>query len=156
MWRRFPVRAARLRGIPAGLRSGQPRGANQSSGDRRFVVLYPAFDAAVGISSGVIVHSLGTLAPDQHASVEQGLQALFWGPVTGLMAIVASASWLVALIAAAWALRQAGAPRPVVAARAVGLLLGIAHIRPIGPLACLSFLIAAAWIELRWDKRQSA
>lgn len=28
-----------------------------------------------------------------------------------------------------------------------GLLMGVAHIRPIRPLACLALLIAAAWIE---------
>jgi hypothetical protein len=44
-----------------------------------FIVVYPAFDAAVGIASGVICRT--SAAPD----LETGLQSLFWGPVTGLM-----------------------------------------------------------------------
>ena len=121
-----------------------------------FVVVYPAFDAAVGVASGVIVHALGPLSADQGVLVERGLQALFWGPVTGLMAIVGSAAWLVALLAAAQAWRRAGAPLAIVGLLALsGLLLGVTHIRPIGPLACLSFLVAAAWIEVGRSRPES-
>jgi hypothetical protein len=115
-----------------------------------FIVVYPAFDAAVGVSSGVIVHTTGSLDPAQRGAVEAGLQALFWGPVTGTMAIVGSVSWVVALVAAAWAWRRAGAPLYVVGALALsGVLLGVSHIRPLGPLACLFFLIGAGWVALR-------
>lgn len=115
-----------------------------------FIVVYPAFDAAVGVSSGVLIQSLPNLASDQRALLEPGFKALFWGPVTGLLAIVGSASWLVALLAAAWAWHKAGAQRLAVVLLAVsGLLLAVAHIPPFGPLACLSFLIAAVLIERR-------
>jgi hypothetical protein len=115
-----------------------------------FIVLYPAFDAAVGVSSGIIVHRLQDLGNTQSDTVEAGLQAIFWGPVTGSMAIVAAVSWLIALLATAWAWRKAGAPLYVVMAFALaGLLLGIAHIRPFGPLACLSFLVGAMWVVFR-------
>ena len=118
-----------------------------------FAVVYPAFDAAVGVSSGIIVHTLAPLPAEQQAAVEPGLQALFWGPVTGMMALVGSVTWAVALLAAALAWRRAGAPLFVVAALALsGLVLGVAHIRPFGPLACLFFLIGATWIELRGPK----
>jgi hypothetical protein len=60
-----------------------------------FIVVYPAFDAAVGIASAVLCRR--SSGPD----VEAALQNLFWGPVTGSMAIVGSVSWLVALLAAA-------------------------------------------------------
>lgn len=113
-----------------------------------FVVVYPAFDAAVGVGSGVMLGALGPPTPERLALIEPALQALFWGPVTGLMAVVGGAAWVVALIAAAWAWRGAGAPWPVVALLgASGLLLGWSHIRPFGPLACGSLLIAAGWIE---------
>lgn len=111
-----------------------------------FIVVYPAFDAAVGIASGVICSAAGK---DAGVTLEPWLQALFWGPVTGLMAIVGSAAWLVAVAAAAWALRQAGAPwRAVGPLILAGVLLAIGHIRPLGPLACLFFLAGAAQIEL--------
>ena len=115
-----------------------------------FVVVYPAFDGAVGIASGVILHNLGTIGPAERAAIEPALWALFWGPVTGMMAIIGSAAWLIALVAAALAFRQAGATVPEYGLLASsGLLLGIAHVRPIGPLACLCFVIAAALIERR-------
>jgi hypothetical protein len=115
-----------------------------------FIVVYPAFDAAVGVASGVMVHALIALEPAQRASLEAGLQALFWGPVTGSMAVVGSAAWFVALIAAAIAWRHAEAPWYAVMGLALsGLLLGISHIRPIGPLACLCFLVGASWVALR-------
>jgi hypothetical protein len=66
-----------------------------------------------------------------------------------IAAIVGSASWLVALVAAAWALRRADAPwRAVGPLVLAGVLLAIGHIRPIGPLACLFFLVGAMQIEL--------
>jgi hypothetical protein len=119
-----------------------------------FVVVYPAFDAAVGVGSGVVLRALGPPTADRLALIEPVLQALFWGPVTGLMAVVGSAAWMVGLLAAAWAWRGAGAPWPVVALLAAsGLLLGFSHIRPFGPLACGALLVAAGWIEsagARW------
>jgi hypothetical protein len=118
-----------------------------------FVVVYPAFDAAVGVASGIMVQALGNA--EAAGALEPGLQAIFWGPITGSLAIVGSVSWLIALIAAAWAWRRAGAPMYVSAALALaGVLLGIAHIRPFGPLACLSLLIAAAWVVFRGDARK--
>jgi hypothetical protein len=112
-----------------------------------FVVVYPAFDA-VGVGSGVMLGALGPPTAERLALIEPALQALFWGPVTGLMAVVGGAAWVVGLLAAAWAWRGAGAPWPVVALLgASGLLLGGSHIRPFGPLACGSLLVAAGWIE---------
>jgi len=121
-----------------------------------FIVVYPAFDAAVGIASGIVVHTLGKLQSANPNLLEPGLQALFWGPVTGSMALVGSAAWLVALIAAAWAWRRAGAPVYAAAALVLsGVLLAVAHIRPFGPLACLFFLIGAAWVTFRGNESVS-
>ncbi len=106
-----------------------------------FAVVYPAFDAAVGVASGVLCGT--TITTDLEAS----LQELFWGPVTGLMAIIGSSAWLTALLAAAWAWRQHGAPILVSAFLAIsGVLLAIGHIRPFGPLACASLLAGAVTI----------
>lgn len=112
-----------------------------------FIVLYPAFDAAVGISSGVMLQHIPA---SQQAAFEPALQALFWGPVTGMMAIIASACWLIGVVAAAFAQRRLGAPALAVTFLVLsGLLLGFSHIRPFGPLACLCFLVGAAIIERR-------
>ena len=122
-----------------------------------FVVIYPAFDAAVGVGSGVVLSALGPLSADGMAAIEPALRALFWGPVTGMMAIVGGGAWVVALLAAAWAWRGAGAPWPIVALLAAsGLLLGFSHIRPFGPLACGALLVAAGWIESTGVRRRAA
>lgn len=113
-----------------------------------FIVVYPAFDAAVGVASGLLMKSLTAPTAAERAAIDPFLQALFWGPVTGMLALIGAVSWLVALVAAGLAWRRAKAPMAVVALFALsGLLLAIAHIRPFGPLACLAFLLAAAWVE---------
>jgi hypothetical protein len=115
-----------------------------------FIVIYPAFDAAVGVASGVMLRTIDTEDPLQLAALEVGLEALFWGPFTGFLAAVGSVAWLVSLLAAAVSWRQAGTPwYPVAALAMAGLLLGIAHVGPLGPLACLFFLIGAAWIVFK-------
>ena len=43
-----------------------------------FVVVYPAFDGAVGIASGVMLQNLGTIGTIERAAVEPALWALFW------------------------------------------------------------------------------
>jgi hypothetical protein len=121
-----------------------------------FIVVYPAFDAAVGVASGVFVGSSAGNGAAQ-TILEPGLQELFWGPITGLLAIIGSGSWLIGALAGATALFKAGAPRPAVAAMALaGLLLGISHVSPLGPLACGCFLVAAALIERREQEAMNA
>lgn len=121
-----------------------------------FIVVYPAFDGAVGISSGVMLMAANAQG-SSGSELEPGLWQLFWGPVTGSLAIVGSASWAIGTIAAAWALRKAQMPVAACSLLALsGVLLGIAHIRPIGPLACLAFFLAAVWMEFRGPSVASA
>jgi hypothetical protein len=92
------------------------------------------------------MNARSTASPD----LETELYKLFWGPVTGVMAMIGSASWLVALNAAAWAWRKHGASALAVGFLALsGLLLGVGHIRPLGPLACFCFLIGVTLIKFR-------
>jgi hypothetical protein len=44
-----------------------------------FVVVYPAFDAAVGVGSGVVLRALAPATAEQVAATEPAMQALFWG-----------------------------------------------------------------------------
>jgi len=116
-----------------------------------FIVVYPAFDAAVGISSGLICRKLSAA---DGSWIEGALQEIFWGPVTGTMAIIGSAAWLIALLCAAVALRKSGAAVAVAVSLVLsGILLAISHVRPFGPLACLCFLIAALLTEMRGRER---
>lgn len=140
----FPLLGVALLLLVAGL---QGRAARISrAAIYGFIVLYPAFDAAVGISSGVLLQHVNSASG--LTVLEPALQALFWGPVTGSIALLASACWLVGVVAAALARRSIGAPVSAVVFLVLsGVLLGIAHIRPFGPLGCLCFLIAAIVLE---------
>jgi hypothetical protein len=115
-----------------------------------FAVVYPAFDAAVGVASGVMLQSVGSLSAEQRAALEAGLQSLFWGSVTLSLAGVGAIGWLLALLSLSYLSRKGGAPLFVsLAFAASGILLAIAHVRPFGPLACLALLIAALWMLRR-------
>jgi hypothetical protein len=119
-----------------------------------FIVIYPAFDAAVGISSGLICRKLSAA---DGSLIEGALQEIFWGPVTGTMAIIGSGAWLIALVCAAVAFRKSGASIAVAVALVLsGLLLAISHVRPFGPLACLCFLVAVLLSEMHGRERGRA
>jgi hypothetical protein len=114
-----------------------------------FLVAYPAFDAVVGVGSGVLLQSAGDIDAEQRRVLETSLQGLFRGPATQSLAVIGSTAWLVALAATALAWLGQGAPWPVAAAFvASGVLLSISHIPPFGPLACLFFLVGATWLVL--------
>jgi hypothetical protein len=119
-----------------------------------FIVIYPAFDAAVGISSGLICRKLSAA---DGSLIEGALQEIFWGPVTGTMAIIGSGAWLIALVCAAVAFRKSGASIAVAVALVLsGILLAISHVRPFGPLACLCFLVAVLLSEMHGRERGRA
>jgi hypothetical protein len=85
-----------------------------------YIVFYPAFDALVGIGSGLLLRQRSLLGAADQAVLDKAIQALFFDPA-GLalwMAIVASASWSVGAVAGAIALwRSAGCFRLERAAR---------------------------------------
>jgi hypothetical protein len=65
------------------------------------------------------------------------------------LSIVGSGAWVVALIAAAIALRRAGAPLgPFILLILAGVFLMGGHPFPAGTLAFGSFFLAAVWLEL--------
>jgi len=66
-----------------------------------------------------------------------------------ILSIVGTAGWVVALIAAAVALRRAGAARgPFVLLILAGVFLLGGHPFPFGTLAFGCFALATAWLEL--------
>ena len=114
-----------------------------------FAILYPAFDSAVGISSGVIVANAGRLTPDAQNAIESAFQALFFGSTTGTIYLVAVAAWFVGLIATAVVVRAHGANWVAVALLiASALSFAVSHVRPFGPVGCFCFAIGAALAQL--------
>ena len=114
-----------------------------------FAILYPAFDSAVGISSGVIVANAGRLTPEGQNALESAFQALFFGPTTGTLYLIAAAAWFVGVVATAAVVRAHGAHWvAVVLLIAAALSFAVSHVRPFGPVGCFCFAIGAAVAQL--------
>ena len=119
-----------------------------------FLTFYSAFDAVVGIGTGMTVGLLRGLDGPARAVAVQQSQA-FWNarltPGTAIFLVVGVAvlSWLVAAGAAAVALRQAGAGRTVAGLVALaGALFAIGHPFPWGT-AAMACLGTATWLRVR-------
>lgn len=119
-----------------------------------FLAFYSAFDAVVGIGTGMLIGLARGLDGEVRAAAVQQIQA-FWDarltPGTAIFLVVGVAvlSWLVAAGAAAVALRQAGAGRPVAVLVALaGVLFAVGHPFPWGT-AAMACLGTATWLRTR-------
>jgi hypothetical protein len=113
-----------------------------------FAVFFSAYDAAAGIATGFVLQAAQDLSPEEQAAVYEtaidmpGLSLIF------VLSIVGTVAWVVALIAAAVALRRAGAARgPFILLILAGIFLLGGHPFPGGTLAFGCFFVAAAWLE---------
>jgi len=125
-----------------------------------FLVFYTAFDAMVGIGTGVLVRE-GHRLPAADQDVAERLTNAYGGTLISgdpnVFAFLGSAAWLVALVAAALAWRRGGAGTPTIAALALaGLVFAIGHPAPFGTIG-MAFLLLAYWrLELVEPRRGRA
>src|SRR5918998_3784496 len=122
-----------------------------------FAVFFSAYDAAAGIGTGYALRNAqGLSAAAQEAIYEAVIDMPGLSLIFGL-SIVGTGAWVVALIAAAMALRRAGAPRGpfVLVILAGGVLVG-GHPFPGGTLAFGCFFLATAWLEFAAGRLTSA
>jgi hypothetical protein len=121
-----------------------------------FCVFYTAYEVTVGLATGILVDHANGLPAAEQAAVGDAIQTLNESNVLGdPMSISLAAGllgWVVALVAAAVALRKAGA------GWAVTILVGLAsfvaiHPPPIGPVALVLFATAGALVER--DRRRA-
>jgi hypothetical protein len=114
-----------------------------------FAVFFSAYDAAAGIATGYALRNARGLSAEGQAAVYEAVKDM---PVLSLifgLSIVGTLAWVVALIAAAMALRRAGASRvPFILLILAGVFLMGGHPYPAGTLAFGSFFVATAWLEL--------
>jgi hypothetical protein len=122
-----------------------------------FAVFFSAYDAAAGIATGYALRAAQGLSAEGQAAVHEavidmpGLSLIFG------LSIVGTGAWVVALIAAAMALRRAGAPRgPYILLILAGVFLMGGHPFPWGTVAFGSFFLATAWLELAPGRLPSA
>src|SRR5919106_2111695 len=122
-----------------------------------FAVFFSAYDAAAGIATGFALRNAQGLPAGAQKAIHEavidmpGLSLIFG------LSIVGTGAWVVGLIAAAIALRRAGAPRgPFILLILAGVFLMGGHPFPAGTLAFGSFFLAAAWLELAPGRLTSA
>jgi hypothetical protein len=122
-----------------------------------FAVFFSAYDAAAGIATGYALRNAqGLPAGPQEAVYEAVIDMPGLSLIFGL-SIVGTGAWVVALIAAAIALRRAGAPRgPFILLILAGVFLMGGHPFPGGTLAFGSFFLATTWLELAPGRLTSA
>jgi hypothetical protein len=114
-----------------------------------FLVFYTAYESNVGIGTGILVDYANDLPAAEQAVVADAIQDynrnwIITDPSLSLLA--GTLGWIVAMIAAALAFRQAGANWGLT------LLIGFAavfaiHPPPIGPLGLLCFATALVLVE---------
>ena len=106
-----------------------------------FVLFYSAWEAVIGIAIGALAQHANDAPADQRPGLSDAMQALGDNAIVGeagALLIVGALAWMTAVIAAAVAIRRAGAP--VLATVLLGLsLLVVSHPPPIGPIALACF-----------------
>ena len=117
-----------------------------------FGLLYVALDSVAGIATGVLARSATSLAAAEQVVAAAAIDELFSDPLVGggpsVVTIAASAAWLVAVLAAALALRGAGAHRiAVVLIGLSALLFPLGHTPPNAQLALGCFAAGVALLE---------
>ena len=115
-----------------------------------FAVFFSAYDAAAGIGTGYVLNEAEALSAEEQETVWQLVKDLPELSLPFGLSIVGTGAWVVALIAAERALRNAGASRgPFVFLILAGVFLLGGHPFPFGTLAFGCFLVATASLGLR-------
>ena len=113
-----------------------------------FAVFFSAYDAAAGIGTGYALRNAQGLSAGAQEAIYEAVKDM---PVVSLifgLSVVGSLAWVVALVAAAVALRRAGASLgPFILLILAGVFLMGGHPYPAGTLAFGCFFLAAAWLE---------
>ncbi len=114
-----------------------------------FAVFFSAYDAAAGIGTGYALRKAQGLSAEGQAAVYEVVKDLPLFSLPFSLSVVGTLGWVVALIAAAMALRRAGASRgPFILLILAGVFLMGGHPYPAGTLAFGCFFLGAAWLEI--------
>ena len=114
-----------------------------------FVLFYGAGEAIAGIATGVLVEHANDVAAADRGAAAGAVQELWDNFITAdLLLGIGGLAWIVAVIAAAVAVRGAGAPW------AATVLVGLSaiasfHAPPLGPIGLLCFAAGVAVLAFR-------
>jgi hypothetical protein len=115
-----------------------------------FLVFYTAYEVTVGLGTGILTDYANGLPASEQAAVADAIQhlnrdALLADPIS--VSLVAGVlGWAVAMVAAAVAVRRAGAGWPATVLLGLAALFAV-HPPPIGPPALVCFAAAAVLLE---------
>ena len=111
-----------------------------------FVIFYAAWESVVGLAIGALVQHGNDAPVRQRPAVADAIQSLGDNVIigdAGVVGLLGSLAWIVAVLAAAVAYRQVGAP--LLATVLLGLsFMVVSHPPPIGPIGLLCFASAVA------------
>jgi hypothetical protein len=113
-----------------------------------FIVFYISFDTLAGISAGIVLDGALDKSPEVQLEIVRLFEAFQFSPVALAINALGALGWVVSVIAAAYVVRQSGAPLFVVLCLLLSMIFAM-HIPPTGPLGLAFFLIAAVAIEFR-------
>jgi hypothetical protein len=111
-----------------------------------FVLFYAAWESVIGLAIGALVQHGNDAPVRQRPAVADAIQSLGDNAIVGdpgIVAMVGSLSWVVAVIAAAIAYRQIGAPLLATILLALSFMV-VSHPPPIGPIGLVCFAGAVA------------
>ena len=114
-----------------------------------FLVFYTAYEATVGVATGILVDYANGLPAEEQAVMADAIQDLNrnWILTDPSVSVVLGVlGWVVAMVAAAVAFRRTGFGWPVTLLLGFSALFAV-HPPPIGPAALLCFAAAAVLIE---------
>jgi hypothetical protein len=111
-----------------------------------FVVFYAAWESVIGLAIGALVQHANDAPVRQRPAAADAIQSLGENAIVGdagVVVMVGSLAWVVAVVAAAIAYRQVGAPLLAAILLALSFMV-VSHPPPIGPIGLLCFASAAA------------
>lgn len=115
-----------------------------------FLVFYTAYEVTVGVGTAILVDYANSLPAAEQAAVADAIQdyngSAILGDPMSVSLFLGLFGWVVAMIAAAVALRRAGAGWLVTVLLGFAALFAV-HPPPVGPVALVCFAAAAALIE---------
>lgn len=118
-----------------------------------FVLFYAAFEAIAGIGTGILVDYAHDLPADEQAMASGMIQAYWENPIAGNLSAfsaIGSLSWWIAVGGSVVALRQAAAPRSALVLLGTGgLMFGIGHAPPFGPIGLVLIALSMVWLGKR-------
>jgi hypothetical protein len=111
-----------------------------------FVLLYAAWESVIGLAIGALVQHGNDAPVRQRPAVADAIQSLGDNVIVGdpgLVVMVGSVAWIVAVVAAAIAYRHVGAPLLATILLALSFMV-VSHPPPIGPIGLVCFASAVA------------